>query len=246
MALLLVSCSSGGPETPGPAPSNPAPGLPSPGSRSAAAATTAIPIPASSTQESPQPAPSPQFAGSIAGVDAARLTHSWHQGCPVEVADLRLLTVSYWGFGGEIKTGELVVHRDQAQKILKVMQMLFAERFPIERMKLIDNYEGDDDKSMAANNTSAFNCRAVDGRPGVWSQHAFGRAVDINPLQNPYVSASGKVSPPSGAAFLDRSQKLPGMIHSNDSVLAAFASIGWEWGGLWTSPDYQHFSANGK
>jgi hypothetical protein len=195
----------------------------------------------------PAPAHSPQFAGTIAPIQAGRLTHSWREGCPVPVHDLRLVTLNHWGFDGQIHTGELVIHRDQASRILSAMRRLFEERFPIDKVELVDNYGGDDDKSGEANNTSAFNCREVEDSPGVWSQHAFGRAIDINPVQNPFISRSGEISPPSGAAYVNRSQQVPGMIHSKDAVVKAFTSIGWEWGGHWSgSKDYQHFSLTGR
>jgi hypothetical protein len=165
----------------------------------------------------------------------------------VRVEDLRLLTVSHWGFDGAVQTGELVVHRDQAANMLRAMERLFALKFPIQRMELVDVYGADDDQSMAANNTSAFNCREVERSPGVWSQHSYGRAVDINPVQNPYLPGSGAADPPAGAAYTDRSDARPGMILSGGGVVQAFASIGWEWGGDWSgSKDYQHFSSNGR
>jgi hypothetical protein len=164
----------------------------------------------------------------------------------VPVERLRLLTVSYWDFSGAPRTGELVVHEDHAEQVLSVMRRLFEQRFPIEKMELVDRYQGNDDLSAAANNTSAFNCRWATGRPGVWSEHSYGWAIDLNPVQNPYVS-SGKVSPPSAASYQDRSQRLRGTIHAHDAVVEAFASIGWKWGGYWSNPkDYQHFSATGR
>ena len=113
-------------------------------------------------------------------------------------------------------------------------------------MQLVDAFHGDDDRSMAANNTSAFNCRSVTGDPGVWSQHSYGWAIDINPVQNPYLSGR-TVLPPAGRTYADRSRQQPGMIHGGDPVVRAFASIGWGWGGAWHSfQDYQHFSATGR
>ena len=191
----------------------------------------------------------PVFHGSSQPIDPqtrARMTSSWRPGCPVAIEDLRLLTVSHWGFDGRVRRGELVVHRAHAGGVLSVMRRLFEVRFPIERMQLVDVYGGDDDRSMAANNTSAFNCRAVSGQPGTWSEHAYGWAIDVNPVQNPYVRG-GEVRPPNGAPFANRSRQAPGMIHSGDAVVRAFGSIGWEWGGNWRSAkDYQHFSATGR
>lgn len=211
------------------------------------------PIPPSPAVSPPTPKPSPKapsgpsFNGQISAIERSRLTHSWREGCPVGVEDLRLLTVSFWGFDSQVHNGELVVHRDQAQKILAAMKRVFDARFPIQRIELVDVYEGSDDRSMEANNTSAFNCRSVESRPGVWSQHAYGRAVDINPIQNPYVSSSGEPDPPSGAPYVDRSKNAVGMIHARRPVVKAFSSIGWEWGGYWSSSkDYQHFSSKGR
>jgi D-alanyl-D-alanine carboxypeptidase len=171
---------------------------------------------------------------------------SWHRGCPVGLGKLRLLEVSHWGFDGDAHRGELVIHARVADRIVKVMRSLYRHRFPIRRMKLIDAYGGDDDRSMEADNTSGFNCRFVSGRPGVWSQHAYGRAIDLNPIENPYVSGS-HVSPPAGRPYVDRSRDAKGMIHRGDHVVRAFRRAGWEWGGNWSGiSDYQHFSGNGR
>jgi D-alanyl-D-alanine carboxypeptidase len=178
----------------------------------------------------------------------ARMTGvSWRPGCPVGLADLRLLSVTHWGFDGEPRRGRLVVHRDAAAGMLQTMRVLYRLRFPIRRMRLVDAYGADDRRSMAADNTSAFNCRFVAGSPGVWSEHAYGRAIDVNPLENPYVTESGYVSPPAGAPYADRSSHRQGMIHRGGRVVDAFSAIGWEWGGNWLWPkDYQHFSATGN
>jgi poly-gamma-glutamate synthesis protein (capsule biosynthesis protein) len=191
----------------------------------------------------------PVFRGSISVIDSATRARmvgsSWHAGCPVPLRNLRLLKLDYWGFDGSVYEGRMVVNADQAVRVRTVFRKLFYAHFQIRRMRLIDAYGADDDRSMAANNTSAFNCRFVAGT-GRWSMHAFGRAVDINPVQNPYVSGS-HVSPPAGRRYLDRSLRAKGMIHGGDVVVRAFASVGWEWGGYWSSPkDYQHFSSNGR
>jgi hypothetical protein len=172
---------------------------------------------------------------------------SWHRGCPVGFADLRLLTVSHWGFDGGSHRGRLVVHRAHARGILRVMRRLYRVRFPIRQMRLVDAYGADDRRSMAADNTSAFNCRFVAGQPGVWSEHAYGRAIDLNPIENPYVTDSGYVSPPAGAPFARRGRHARGMVHRHGPVVEAFAAVGWRWGGNWPWPkDYQHFSATGS
>lgn len=188
-----------------------------------------------------------RFAGSISTIAADRLPYSWRAGCPVATSDLRLITATYVSFSGAIASGELVVHRDVAANVLTLLRQLFEMRYPIARMELVDKYGGDDERSMAANNTSAFNCRPVSGRPGIWSQHAYGRAIDLNPVQNPLISRSGKISPPAGAVYLNRSIKRPGMITARDDVVSAFDAIGWKWGGYWSdSRDYQHFSLTGR
>ena len=124
-----------------------------------------------------------------------------------------------------------------------VFRALYEQRFPIRRMRLVDAYDGSDARSMAADNTSAFNCRKVTGGT-TWSEHSYGRAVDLNPVQNPYVAGS-TVAPPAGASYVDRSPLRKGMV--TPGVRSAFASIGWGWGGSWaTKKDYQHFSATGR
>ena len=169
---------------------------------------------------------------------------SWHRGCPVRIRDLRLLVLDRWTFAGTVEAGRLVVHEDQAYRVRRIFRRLFANHFPIRRMRLIDAYGGSDRRSMADDNTSAFNCRYVSGTTS-WSQHAYGRAVDINPVENPYVSGS-YVSPPAGAEYADRSRHAKGMIHAGDATVRAFADHGWKWGGYWTgAKDYQHFSRNG-
>ena len=158
--------------------------------------------------------------------------------------DLRLVTLSHRGMDGVDHTGEIVVHRDAAAGVVQVFSALFDARFPIRRMELIDVYGGDDDLSTLANNTSGFNCRETTGGSG-WSQHSYGTAIDINPVQNPYVS-HGSVLDPSATRYLDRSLDEPGMIHDGDAVVQAFSAIGWDWGGHWSEPlDYQHFSRSG-
>ncbi len=193
----------------------------------------------------------PAFRGKAERIDAglrARMSGvSWHRGCPVGFSELRLLTVSHWGFDGATHRGRLVVHRDFAAAMVETMRRLHRLRYPIRQMRLVDAYGADDHRSMAADNTSAFNCRFVAGSPGVWSEHAYGRAIDVNPIENPYVTESGYVSPSQGAPYADRSGHAAGMIHRHGPVVDAFAAAGWEWGGNWSWPrDYQHFSATGN
>jgi hypothetical protein len=170
---------------------------------------------------------------------------SWREGCPVGLNDLRLVRITYWGFDGQAHRGRLVIHRGWADEIVGVFRRIFNHRFPIRRVRLVDNYGADDLESMRHDNTSAFNCRYIAGTT-TWSMHALGKAVDLNPVENPYVAGS-YVSPPNGEPYADRSDVRPGMIYKGDVVWRAFRSIGWEWGGTWRSvKDYQHFSSNGR
>ena len=137
------------------------------------------------------------------------------------------------------------MRRSYASAIVTALRTLYDQRFPIRRMQPVEAYGSSDERSMAADNTSAFNCRGVTGSSS-WSEHAYGRAIDINPLENPEVRR-GVVSPPGGRAYLDRSKWKKGMIYSRDKTVRAFAAVGWRWGGYWHSlKDYQHFSWNGR
>lgn len=192
----------------------------------------------------------PEFRGRIERISARvrrrMVGSSWHRGCPVRLKNLRLLKLAYRNFQGKIRRGYLVVHQTAAPRMVRVFRRLFEIGFRIRRMRLVDAYGANDRRSMNADNTSAFNCREVAGRPGVWSRHAFGRAIDINPVENPYVSGS-YVSPPKAKRFARRTPRRKGMIAARGRVVRAFASVGWEWGGYWSgTKDYQHFSASGR
>jgi hypothetical protein len=126
-----------------------------------------------------------------------------------------------------------------------VFRELYAERFPIRKMWLIDAYGGSDFRSIEADNTSAFNCRYVEGTTR-WSNHAYGTAIDVNPIENPYVSG-GRTAHRASVPYVDRSRRRPGMAHEGGALVRAFDRIGWGWGGRWTSvKDYQHFSKSGS
>jgi hypothetical protein len=171
---------------------------------------------------------------------------SWRAGCPVPLRDLRLVTAMHWGFDGRARTGRIVVHRDVAPDVVEVLRRLHAARFPIRRMVPVDAYGGSDFRSIEADNTSAFNCRYVDGTTR-WSEHAYGRAIDLNPIENPYVTSSGTTSHPASRPYLRRTPYRPGMAVEGGVVLRAFAAAGWSWGGYWSgAKDYQHFSASGR
>jgi hypothetical protein len=149
--------------------------------------------------------------------------------------------VSYWGYDGERHRGPIVVHYAAAGDIWKVFESLYRQRVQIRRIHRVDDYGADDDRSMAANNTSAFNCRRVTGGTS-WSRHAYGRAIDINPMQNFYKTRYGPYIPPGSEQWKDRTQVTPGMIVAGDPTVGAFDYVGWTWGGRWTNPvDHQHF-----
>ncbi len=177
---------------------------------------------------------------------AARMSASHDDRCPLDLKGLRHLRMSYVGFDGRRHVGEMVVAARYADDVVSVFERLYDARWPIRRMRLVDAYGGADARSMAADNTSAYNCRRVDESTR-WSAHAYGAAIDVNPVENPYLT-SGSIAPPAGRRFalIDRSAGAParrGAIRADDVVVRAFASIGWEWGGSWSAPDYQHFAA---
>jgi len=185
------------------------------------------------------------FTAEILSVSAQDLGSSWRPGCPVGPEQLVQLDVSHYDLDGVARQGVVIVHVDWADAVVGVFNVLFVAGFPIERMEPISVFDADDDTSMAANNTSAFNCRPVAGT-NRWSEHSYGRAIDINPLLNPYVRGS-QVDPPGGREYIDRDPSVPGLIVDNDVVVDAFAAIGWGWGGHWSSAkDYQHFSSTGR
>jgi len=195
----------------------------------------------------------PAYSSSVRRIGPAlsvRMRWSHRPGCPVPLADLRHLRMSYVGFDQRVHTGEMIVHEDHAAAVTDVFGRLYAARWPIQRMRLVDAYRGDDELSMAANNTSAYNCRRVAGSQK-WSEHAYGAALDLNPVQNPWLTGPS-VQPPAGRRFaaIDRSPgtRAPaGAVVADDVVVRAFARIGWEWGGAWSGgEDYQHFSASAR
>ncbi len=151
------------------------------------------------------------FVGTVSPVRQQDIRFTYHRGCPVAPADLRLVNVTYRGFDGGDHRGAVVVHRRVARDVVGVFRKLYAARFPIRRMTPVSAYRGSDDASMAADNTSGFNCRrAVGSTTGSWSQHAYGTAIDVNPVENPYV-LGGRALPPAGRRYLNRSRGRPGM-----------------------------------
>jgi len=220
----------------GPSPLAPSPRGPSP---------LATPVRTSPAPSAPGPSAGTTFRSSITPVTAARLGSSYRAGCPVGVDDLRLVGVTYRDLDGRVQEGELVVHADVASAVVRVFRALYEADFPLAQVTTVESFGSDDNRVMAANVTSAYNCRRTTSGTG-FSEHAYGRAIDLNPIQNPYVR-EGTVEPPAGGAYLDRSDVRPGMVVAGDAVVRAFAAVGWEWGGNFRRlKDYQHFSANGR
>ncbi len=185
------------------------------------------------------PAPA---AASVRPVTAAELGASWRPDCPVGPERLRRVEVGYIGFDGQTHRGQLVVHEDLVEEVVAIFGHLQRLRYPIAKMRTVDHYPGaDDELSMEDNNTSAFNCRPLpSGR--AWSPHAYGRAIDLNPLLNPFIDSRGVFEPGNAAPYLDRNRTHPGMLRAGDPAVGAFTDHGWRWGGDWRTPkDYQHF-----
>ncbi len=155
------------------------------------------------------------------------------------------MRLAFWGFDGRRHTGELLVNADAVDAIVQVFGRLYQERFPLEEMRITRAEELDAEPTGDGNNTGAFTCRPLHGTTQ-WAEHAYGRAIDVNPFQNPYVKGDMLI-PELASAYADRSRQAPGMIRPGDAVTEAFAAVGWQWGGNWQrSKDHMHFSANGR
>ncbi len=189
------------------------------------------------------------FTASTSGPLApADVPYTWRPGCPVGPSQLREIRLSYVGFDGRAHTGTIVVNAAVTGTVVGVFRALYRARFPIRRMEPVDAFHGSDPRSMAADNTSGFNCRlAVAGGTPSWSMHAYGDAIDVNTVENPYLEPGQPVQPSAGAAFTDRALHRPGMAYPGGALVDAFVAAGWGWGGYWAGgPDYQHFSTNGR
>ena len=176
---------------------------------------------------------------------------AWHAGCPVGLSALRVLTVSYVGFDGQAHTGQLVVNRSAAQPLARVFGQLYRLRFHIRHMAIDDAYGPPRLQPRDGDVSAAFECRQAVPSPcvggtgtGSWSEHAYGEAVDLNPIENPYTGC-GQTRARSSRPYLNRAWHRPGMVTA--AVVEAFRSVGWGWGGSWTgsTKDYMHFSATG-
>ncbi|MCR5402688.1 MAG: M15 family metallopeptidase [Butyrivibrio sp.] len=170
--------------------------------------------------------------------------------CPVPIDELRYVSICYVDFKGETQTGELICNKALAQDLVEIFSELYKNDYQLESVKLVDEFGGDDDASMKANNTSCFNYRTIPGSTRI-SNHAKGRAIDINPFYNPYITykkdGSMNISPVGSEPYADRSASFPYKIDENDLAYKLFTSHGFSWGGHWnSSKDYQHFEKKGE
>jgi hypothetical protein len=195
------------------------------------------------------------YSSSVAPLSAPVRTEiehiAWHPGCPVALSDLRVLTVAYHGFDGHVHSGQLIVNRSAAAPLASVFRQLYELHFPIRHLSIADMYGPVRSRPADGDVSGSFDCRQAVPSPcvggsgtGSWSEHAYGEAVDLNPVENPYVGC-GQTRDPASKPYFDRSRHRPGMV--TPAVVRAFASVGWGWGGSWSgnTKDYMHFSANG-
>ena len=174
--------------------------------------------------------------------------NSWKKGCPVPLEDLRYIRILHWNFKGTSNMGELIVHADVARGVTEIFKELYAIGYPVRQMKLVSEFKGNDWQSIEADNTSALNCRPVTGNKKKWSNHAYGKAIDINPIENPYISRTGYISHKASAPYRKRVHKPSrgladkAMVLKEDKATQIFEKYGWAWGGDWSPvKDYQHF-----
>lgn len=173
--------------------------------------------------------------------------NSWRNSCPVSLEDLRYLRVKHIDFRGKEMMGEIVVHKGVAVEVTEIFKNLYETAYPIKKMKLVSSYKGNDWQSIEADNTSAFNCRNATGSKQ-WSKHSYGKAIDINPIENPYVSRQGHISHKASLTYRKRAHtnatfKDKAILLKNDQTVQLFKKYDWEWGGDWHGvKDYQHFS----
>jgi hypothetical protein len=198
------------------------------------------------TADSIPPLPGNGFQAVVADPAPSRVVDrsTWQPGCPVGRADLAWIRMTYWGFDAARHSGEMLVNGAVAGDVVKVFRALYRARFPIEAMAIATPADLDALPTGDGNVTGSFACRPVRGGT-TYSQHAYGLAIDVDPFQNPY-HRGDVVLPELASAYLDRDWLRPGMITPTGPVVAAFASIGWGWGGNYSSlKDYQHFSQSG-
>jgi hypothetical protein len=207
--------------------------------------TTPPPVTAASpgggaTRSAPAPSPASGFTARVRPVTASDVRYTYRAGCPVGPSDLRAVEMTYRGYDGVVRTGVLVVATSRASDVVATFRAAFDSGFRIRRMDNPDRWKGDDEAMMAADNTSAFNCRPVTGDPGKLSPHAYGIAIDVNPRRNPYLAANGVWYPDNGSPWIDRTRRDHGMLFTGSPLVTQVLARGGIWGGSWANPDYQH------
>ena len=170
--------------------------------------------------------------------------NSWRLGCPVGPKELRYIQVKHYNFKGTTTIGEIVIHKDISNQTVKIFKELYNIKYPIKQMRLVSDFGGSDWQSIEADNTSALNCRKVTSSKTKWSKHAYGKAIDINPIENPYISRSGKISHKKSQRYRTREpNRHKALLYKDSKAVKIFKKYGWRWGGDWNSiKDYQHFS----
>lgn len=173
-----------------------------------------------------------------------QMSYSWRDDNPIPKEDLRYISVSYWGFDDHVHQGCLIIHEKVAEEVVDIFREIFDVFFPIEKMVLVDVYEGIDESSAQDNNSYSFCSRPITGMKNVFSKHSYGLAIDMNPLYNPYHRDS-LIVPKTGAPYLNRENPVKGMINPDSVCYTAFTKRGWKWGGDWQAErgyvDYHHF-----
>ena|SRR5579862_445028 len=178
-------------------------------------------------------------------------SNHWHSACPVPISGLRVLTLSYWGWDGKPHTGQIVANENAVAPLTSVFRRMYALHFEIHHMQLTDNYGKASQLPKDGDVTYSFSCRDAVPSPcsggtstHAWSMHAYGDAIDINPVENPYVGC-GQTRDKTAVSFMKRTPLRRGMV--TPAILAAFHDVGWGWGGSWygSTKDYMHFSSNG-
>ncbi len=167
---------------------------------------------------------------------------------PVKLKDLRYVHILYVDFDGAEHEGELLVHRKVTKDVMEIFEALYDAKYPLRSVRLVDDFEEpfDDNRSMAADNTSAYCCRRVTGKKK-FSRHSYGTAIDVNPVENPYIRPDGSFAPLESEPYLNRKDVRPGMITEQDLCYKLFTKHGWKWGGHFKGQkDYQHFSKDVK
>ncbi|WP_309496435.1 M15 family metallopeptidase [Sulfurovum sp.] len=173
--------------------------------------------------------------------------NSWRKGCPVSLKNLRYLHIKHLNFQGKTVMGEMIVHKDVSSQVVDIFNELYEIGYPVQKMKLVSDYKGNDWQSIESGNTSAFNCRNATGSKK-WSKHSYGKAIDINPIENPYISRSGRISHKASLVYRKRVHQKStyadkAVLVKGDKAIQIFKSHGWKWGGDWSGvKDYQHFS----